>query len=238
MKSNKNTNLIYYICPFASNDVWKENLNILKKYLIKFTGVKIITISTGGDDLISPTVIKNYIDDDSIIYLECENNRKLGEVLPFIKMLTLLRDIDPIGITFYAHAKGVSPKYNNNIKISRNIKIWRNILYYFNLGDFNMVKEKLTTYTSFGCMKRFKKAWYYAGTFFWFDNEKIFTHPRWNVLSNHRSGVEFYLSRFEWDDGYCYFGDNNMRRDRYKYWDAVWNGYLKPYNLSVSDFDL
>jgi hypothetical protein len=36
---------------------------------------------------------------------------------------------------------------------------------------------------------------------------------------------------------YCLFGENMPLRI-YEYTDQMWEHYLKPYNLSVSDFDL
>lgn len=242
-----NVNLIYYICPFRSNNVWVENLDVLKKHLHKFTGVKIVSIAK-GKRMVGVDIIKEYINDDSIHYMECINHRHLCETSPFIDMLTLLKSKSPSGITFYAHTKGVSPKYNGRPNMSKNIRIWRNVLYHFNLENIDNVKSYLNEYVSCGAIKLHTRRpkvykilgvpWYYAGTFFWFNNEKVFAHPEWNVLRQNRFGVESYMGGlYDEKTGYCLFGEDMLLRI-YKYTDQMWDYYLKDYNLTVSDFDL
>lgn len=236
------TNLIYYICPFKSNDEWKLNVDVLKKYIHQFTGIKIFTIAT-GDDLEDFDIVKQYIQDDTAHFIKYENVQKLGEVPPFIMMCEYLKNKSSNGITFYAHAKGVSPQYQLKPRQLKNKKIWRNILYHFNLNNIEDVLNSLHDKISCGCIKRnfelgcgTTAKWFYAGNFFWFDNTKFFSNPDWKIIRMTRMGVESYWGeKYDNNMGGCIFG-KNMPISIKTYNDEKWNNYLSKYDLTIENF--
>lgn len=229
-------NLIYYICPISSNNDWKMNIDFLKKYIDVFNHKKIITVSSGGNMTDFQDVV-DYFDDKNATFIKIQNDQKLGEVIPFMEMMKKIKSFDKDEITFYAHTKGVSPRYhNNNQKKLNNKRIWRNFLYHFNLNDVERVDEVLKNHTSCGCIKRnFKLGdtnakWFYAGNFFWFNNEKIFSNPNWNVIRLNRMGVEGYMGeKYISSTGCGLFGDDlptNIINFEHQ-----WRDYFKNKNM-------
>jgi len=235
-------NLIYYVCPFNSNDEWKMNVDILKKFISKFTGVKIITIAS-GEGLVDFDFVKQYFQDNTIHFMRYNNVKEFGETPPFIMMCEYLKNKSPDGITFYAHSKGVSPHYQSNDKKLKNKRIWRNILYYFNLKDMGIVEQQLQDNISSGCIKRnfglgcgTNAKWFYAGNFFWFNTQKFFSNPEWNIIRMTRMGVESYWGeKYDSDMGGCIFGED-MPTNIINYDDKKWENYLSKYELTMDNF--
>jgi hypothetical protein len=103
-------------------------------------------------------------------------------------------------ITFYAHTKGVAHTSRKNTTEEQRIAIkqWRNRLYSECLGYPGRIDNILKVYSACGCFLRFHSKttpWFFGGTFWWFNHQKLFT-KNWKKIKKDRRGVEYYLSGF------------------------------------------
>jgi len=206
-------NLIYFVCPFKNNNEWRLNIRELMKYMHIFNNKKIVVVGQ-GDKIFDISKVRKEFNDNSIVFYAMPNDKNLGEVLPFKKMMEKVYSLDPCEFTFYAHAKGVSPKYQNrtNRKYMSNIRIWRNTMYYFCLRDPNLINRILSDFSCCGCYTNFKNIgnnsckWFFAGTYFWFNNKRVFSRDDWEIDMCDRYSVEAYLGcRFSLEESYNLF---------------------------------
>ena len=224
-------NLIYYVCPFESSRTeWIQNLRVLNHYLHTFNGKKIITIAQ-GKNIAHITDVREVMCDmgiDGCDIHTIDNNPELGEVIPFMKMMRLVESTSPNEITFYAHAKGVRPRYSGgNLGFAlKNIRIWRNAMYYFLLNDIDKIENILSEHPCVGCFKMLgglPVPWFYAGTFFWFNHSKVFSDVNWQRIKLRFDGVECYLAeQINVEDSYTLI-DNNIMYDMYGLKEDQWN---------------
>ena len=66
--------------------------------------------------------------------------------------------------------------------------------------------------------------WHYSGTFFWFNNKKLFSIPNWQDVPQSRWGVECYLGKhIDVEDAYCLRAGGRSGGDYYqsKTWDFI-----------------
>ncbi len=237
-------NLIYYICPFKSNYEWKKNIEELLQYLEVFNNRLIVSIAR-GKDLEDPSKVKKMFGVKKCEYLEVENNRNLGETEPFMKMLKRVYSVDPEEISFYAHAKGVSPSHQ--LSRLKNIQIWRNLMYYFCLGNIQQIDTVIKNFSSCGCFKRdfpcspnVPEPWHFSGTFFWFNHANLFNCSNWSeIRKDTRFAAERYLATlFDSSSAYCLFGEaqkgNVASPDIFS--KREWAKLLKPYRLNSNHF--
>lgn len=225
-------NLVYYICPFACNDEWRKNIIELKKYWSAFNGKKAITIAV-GNGLCDYTTVKNFIAKDDVDYLIVNNSKSLGETAAFLPALEKVKSTDKHEISFYAHAKGVTP--GKTPKELEAVSIWRNLMYIYCLSDTMKIDAVLTRYSCAGAFAKygchhlpFPVKWHFSGTFFWFNHNRLFT-KKWKTIENNRHGVEGYLPQFFGEsEMFCLFGNNPMRNDLHRY---ELNDWLQFYEL-------
>lgn len=191
-------NLIYHVCPRAANDVWRWNLDLLRKHWPIFNGRRILTISTGAG-LDSPRDVREYAPDfDEVI--EVENIVIMAETPAFLPALARLENTSQNEAFFYAHAKGITRKGRPEWP---QIKLWVEKSYEYNLGNVEAVTESLRTHACTGCFKRNGHhfgpqyhPWHYSGTFFWARHWDVFSRPDWQQCQPVKHGVEAWLSRF------------------------------------------
>lgn len=171
--------------------------------------------------------------DVGITFLRVENNPSLGETAHFLDVLQIVSSVKQDEITFYAHAKGVTPgKSNAEIEA---IRIWTDLSYNYCLGDLFRVEAILEEYPCCGCFKKYGKHhlpmfvdWHFSGTFFWVKNDALFRHQAWKVIERNRYGVEGYLGQFfKAYEAYCIFGDDPQPSNIYKYVHHNWNRMYK-----------
>lgn len=229
-------NLIYFICPFESNDEWRKNVIELKKYWSIFNGRKLISIAT-GDDLCNASEVESYIDFNDAEFVHVNNSEKLGEVVAFIPALKKLYSIEEKEVSFYAHAKGVSPgKSDEEIEA---VRIWRNLMYAYCLSDPIKIDAALSHYACAGSFAKYGThhlpmpvKWHFSGTFFWFNHKQLFS-KNWKTIENNRYGVEGYLPQFFSEkEMFCLFGDNPIHSNLYRYKNDDW---LQFYNFKKED---
>lgn len=239
LKKHITTHLIYYICPFESmRKDWENNIDVLLSYIKAFNGRKLITIAQGHGISKSQEVIKKFSGHRCEFEI-IQNDPIYGEVFPFMTSMYKLETSDLNTYIFYAHAKGVSPKYINPNGTIQTIRIWRNLMYHFNLTNIDAILEKLKNNTAAGCFKekinyRSQVPWHYSGTFFWFKAANIFKHNDWNRIRVHRLGVERYLpDLIEWDDAYCILDKKKSSpRSLYRYTKELWLEVLKDKDVT------
>lgn len=145
-----------------------------------------------------------------------ENYGHLRECTSFYKLLNKIESLDENEITFYCHAKGVRWQ---RAKFRRAEELWTAYMLETNLSDIERVENVLSIKTKWGCfgcivaMEEHRNSyegesyfpkrtgnnaqgWFYDGTFFWFNNKKLFSKnwcydPR--LMSSRWNGVEWYL---------------------------------------------
>jgi hypothetical protein len=167
----KKLNLIYHIAPFKKNDVWKDNIRKLKRYLHVFDR-KFVAISV-GKPLHHPKLVINEFADPDIEFLIVKNKLNLKEFVSFVPLLKKVKSLAKDEATFYAHAKGV---FCNRDIPHKNLAVacWRNMMYHYLLNDVDKMKDLLAKYKAVGFFRYIQEKytqgayWHYAGTFFWF----------------------------------------------------------------------
>ncbi|KKL15930.1 hypothetical protein LCGC14_2500670 [marine sediment metagenome] len=225
-------NLIYFICPFASNDEWRKNVIALKKYWAIFNGKKIISISV-GHGLCEASEVESYVGFNDVEFIHVDNCEKLGEVVAFVPVLERVYSLNDTEISFYAHAKGVTP--GKSVEELEAEEIWRNLMYVYCLSDSIKIDAILSHYACAGTFAKYGThhlpmpvKWHFSGTFFWFNHKQLFS-KNWRKIENNRYGVEGYLPLFfEEKNMFCLFGDNPNHSNLYRY---KLNDWLQFYNF-------
>ena len=162
-----------------------------------FNGKKIVSIAQ-GEGLVAPAIVELYLPKDAEVIV-VDNDPLLGETPSFIAMLERVESIDSAECTFYAHAKGVTPRQQNK---SQSILMWRNLMYWNCLADIRRVEEIMSDQSCAGCfLHRAKRPkhpnvhWHFSGTYFWFRHDTLFSNPEWKRIDQNRFGVEKYLGK-------------------------------------------
>jgi hypothetical protein len=203
-------NLIYNLCISFVNPILYFNVSNLKRYIHKFNGKKIINITYSDLDFAKQFVKENFSEFPEIQFFYTENTPEFHEVTPFIeKLMPAVFSTNENEYTFYGNSKGVS-RYRDPSKESVSI-MWAATLYYENLKDFNRIPEILSKYSCCGCFKLNRPYtavsfvnWHFSGTFFWFNNKKLFSKDTWRQIYGSRYGVEGYMAtHFPTEESFC-----------------------------------
>jgi hypothetical protein len=201
------TNLIYHVYPSKKNDVWIQNIEQLARRWQNFNHQRVVAIAT-GPDCCHPDEVKEmlYFPNRPAQFIEMENDPILRETKSFLPLLQSIQSQDPNEATFYAHTKGTS-----TAEFAVGVARWRNAMYHHLLDQGNVVRELLRTHPCVGCCKMIWEHkdpeidvpyptkleygnWMFAGTFFWFRNQSVFSHPNWSCIPQDRYGTEAWLS--------------------------------------------
>lgn len=198
-------NLIYHIAPLKNNDLWERNVEQLMRRIDVFDGKCYIAIATGAADLLhSPDYvrakIKRLTNKIGIEFVQVPNDRRLREVASFRILIERVNTRSSDQVTFYAHTKG-----NSTYDDARGALYWRNMMYHKLLDGWESCMDTLVSHKMAGTTKMnwsdidrspFPSAiqntnkWMYAGTFFWFRNDAVFSNPKWDQIQNDRYGAE------------------------------------------------
>ncbi len=162
--------LIYHLYPFR-NSVWRENIDELRQRIALFNGQRIISVVL-DDKSETREVAAAELANLNADVRWYENDRRLGES---ISLLPALKDISALpGITFYAHAKGVT-HHDTSVVFG----IWTRKMYEL-LDRFDQVSERLLRCGFCGLIRATgqpiaegKHQWHYPGSFYWFRNDVV-----------------------------------------------------------------
>lgn len=213
------TNMLYHVCPIASNNVWRLNIQQMRRRLYVFTGRKIVAVAR-DDGLLPVEDVRREFNDDSIQYITVPNDRELREVASFLPLLEMVESTNPVEATFYAHTKGNSTKDD-----ALGAEMWRNAMYHHLLDHANVCLDLLLSHPCVGTHKMAWEPgtygpfpggenrpslwgceWMFAGTFFWFRNSDVFGRPDWQNVPQDRYGAEAWLGKmFEMKQGATVF---------------------------------
>ena len=205
-------NLLYFIYPAAANDEWRQNVTHLRQYFNVFNHKKIITVAQ-GPGTVPAAYVERELSGLNATLKTIANDERLGEVPAFLGALEQVASQDPDEITFYAHAKGVTP--NRPEPVQRNLRRWRDLMYDHCLGNPARVERILRRHPCCGCFKKYGPAlpeedvdWHYSGAFFWFNHARLFSQD-WKTIGASRYAVEGFLPRFfSRADAYCLVADD------------------------------
>lgn len=209
VQSIQRLNLIYHVCPLRNNAIWQDNLQQLLQRWGVFNGRKILAIAT-GDGLHCPEMVQLLINRPDAEYLLVPNDREVREVESFPALLAAIQSTDPAEATFYAHSKGNST--GDNVS---GAWLWALAMYRHLLDQPQVIREALRTFAAVGTCKMVWPAghhgpyptqqpsvasqyvhlpgnWTFAGTFFWFRHDAIFTR-NWSVARD-RYAAEAWLA--------------------------------------------
>jgi hypothetical protein len=208
--------LIYHVCPLKGNDIWLKNLDQLAKRWSAFDGTKNFAVVQGeglhDEDVVFGELAGRGMEDGQTLHVTAPNDKRLREVATFMPLLETIRGLD--GCAFYAHTKGNSTK-DGVAGATR----WRNAMYHHLLGKASECTRRLEDGASMvGTNKMLwtspteherrtlprptlrkspyptrldnKFQWMFAGTFFWFRLDRVFSNPRWKDVANDRYGAE------------------------------------------------
>jgi hypothetical protein len=204
-------NLIYYAAPLAGNDLWRVNLERLRPYLHHFSRRVVAVVQ--GEGLVPFAEVRKELASWEIEWVVGTNDASLGEVTMFPELLARIASTEADVATFYGHTKGVSRPKNPAVAL------WRDAMYQACLDDLDAVKVALRGHSCAGPFKQFGGKvdcpeaptihFHFAGTFFWFRHDQLFTRHDWRQVPLCRFGVEAYLGQFfPEDEAACLYGED------------------------------
>ncbi len=199
----KTRNLIYHVYASQANDLWRMNVRQLVRRWHVFNGRKVIAIATGAG-IHTPDVVRGeFGHPPGVEWLKVPNDARLREVATFLPLLEAIQSTSADEASFYAHTKG-----NSTADDAQGAMRWRNMMYARLLDQVATVMECLRVAPCVGTTKIIWRKgdripyptqlrhgrWMFAGTFFWFRNDRVFSHPRWRDVPQDRYGAEAWLS--------------------------------------------
>lgn len=196
-------NLIYHVCPLAENDAWRANLRQLSRRWDVFNGRRVLAIVQGAG-MRDAAEVREFLDS-----LGCEgreelilpNDRELREVATFLPLLLSVANTNAHEATWYGHTKGNSTRGNREA-----CEYWRNAMYHHLLDRAEDCLERLTGCAAVGTHKMEwsgkgpypsglqRGNWTFAGTFFWFRHDRVFSRADWRNVPMDRYGAEAWLA--------------------------------------------
>lgn len=220
-------NLICYVYPRRGGK-WRRTVAHLLAHWKQFDGRKIITISTDRCCDESWEVVQAFGHDRNleIEWIDVENITGLQEAAHFLPMLE--RVIDEPGITLYCHAKGATHTDDNAASHKWCDAMAAACLDYPQLVDcaFTNGANVAGAFRSIGLwgFPNYHN-WHYAGTWWWFRNERLRQLP-WRELHPNFMGVEAYPGLFPLSESQCLFYDNANTAHLYN--NDFWRDNITP----------
>lgn len=212
----KTRNLIYHVWPSLASDSWRANLRQIVRRWDVFTGVRVFAVATGPETHDAEAVVAELPARGLYTILDLENDRRLREVATLRPLLDEIRSTDPAHAattaTFYAHTKGGPSTLESNDGMNERVRLqgatrWRNAMYHHLLDRADEAMIALRRAAAVGTTKivyppgnpfRFPSGlrhgeWMFAGTFFWFRHDVVFSRPDWDCIPDDRYGAEAWL---------------------------------------------
>jgi hypothetical protein len=226
-------NLIYF-CYFKDSYISEYtlyNLKALNNYIHNFNGQKIVKIAIDDTSVNNEHLVSLFPGFEVEIV---KNHPEHRESEYFIDSIKQIQNKD--SLTFYAHNKGgTTDDYHDDT-----IKYWLSSMYFFNLEDefLKTIEICLNLDKTFSgilrkdinCSPWVCTDWHYSGTFFWFNTQKIFNTPNWDVINKGRYSIEEYPGKIaSLDESYSTF--INAPENYNSYSIHFWNDILSERNL-------
>jgi hypothetical protein len=231
--------------------MWKWNIRELSRFKNSFNNKKIVFIAT-DKNFATPEEVKEQFDKEGfkdVVFNLIPNNETLGECAAFYSMLDMVYSLKSDEYTFFAHAKGVTREVVRKkswCSLQAN-KTWIKKMLAHNLISTEKINRELSKKPCFGIMKSpfeekklrwyfvdSKYRWIYAGGFFWFNNERLFSKDYKSIVFQKRYTIESYLSNFFTQDeagselsgmgDVVNFSNSPFRESSWKNW--IENGYV------------
>lgn len=218
--------LCYHIWPVKANDRWKWNIQYLLQYIENFSGVRSIGVALDENSASFEAVQKEFGNTRIDNWITVPNSAYIREGTTFVDLLKTLPNGEN-DITWYGHAKGVRHLDHNTIPL-----IWASVMYRLTLEHLDEVDLQLQQYGITGCFKRHEEfrlpkhdLWHYSGSFYWFRNKVVFSHPEWHDLAPNFFGcIEAWPSRVFMDaEAGCLFADGPGNMYDRGSWDNLGN---------------
>lgn len=209
VRSEMNRSLLYHCCPLKSNVLWYRNLQQLLRRAHVFNWRMSMAVARDHNcfpmEVVQRALLELWPDSLHRIQLYAVNNdRRLREVKSFRMLLESVESRDPRNAVFYAHTKG-----NSTYDDVRGATYWRNTMYSKLLDEADTCIEYLRQgYAAVGCNKviwpkgrrppypsmLMHGNWMFAGTFFWFRSDAVYSSEKWRKIPDDRYGAEAWLS--------------------------------------------
>lgn len=182
--------LVYHLYP-VRNSVWRENIHELQQRINLFTGRRLISVA------LDETTESQSIVEEELRPLHAEvrfvdNDRIQGEsetLLSYLHSMT-----DSAGLTFYAHAKGVTHRDPSVV-----FGVWARQMYTL-LDRFDEISKRLLRHGCCGLIRSTGQPiaegqyqWHYPGSFYWFRNDVV-ANRTWSATGNRRFFTEQFPS--------------------------------------------
>ncbi len=206
--------LLFYVYPTKGNGEWQRNVDLIKKRLSLFDGLKLCVIitpednsptNTGpaaigmptftmGQNLDTPRSVRSRLG-RGVEYITRPND-------PFLREAACIGDLWSKALgksrsndyTFYCHAKGVA-------RPAGVVREWTEWLYETNLDYWPLVKFLFRTHHTVGAFKRVSlcwpgastSTWHYSGSFYWIRNSEL-VKKDWRRIDPFWGGIESWPS--------------------------------------------
>jgi hypothetical protein len=194
---------LYHIYAPEGDTDWLDNVKQLRRNSQIFNGIKYAAIAHDNNTIPNKEIKKQL---PGFQFIEMKNDPILRETITFLPLLKkVIKYNQPGNAVFYAHTKGNTTLPVTNTEGAR---LWRNIMYDRLLDKYRQCMIYLRKYYAVGIHKttwpesmrdtfpsglEFGNRWMFAGTFFWFRADALFS-ANWKILARDRYGVEAWLS--------------------------------------------
>jgi hypothetical protein len=195
-------NLMMYIYPISQHEVWRWNIEQIRKRMHVFNGKRIVSVMTDHATNSVKEVQAAFCDERIDAWVVGRNDPNRWEMQGLPRMMEYVYSCDPNEITFYCHAKGVQgPEHVSGPTFLQQPRVkWATAMYGACLDDMPFVEKQLETHTFAGAFKRrmvhgeppYRSSWHFAGTFYWFRNARLFSKPAWRNFDHQWFGAETY----------------------------------------------
>lgn len=187
--------LLYHLCPFTRNAIWRENVAALLTRLSLFNGRRLIAVGTGAG-LESPAVVLDAFAGAKVEFVFVPNDPNLREGATFLPLFERVADLGAGHAVLWAHAKGVQTPF------PQPVALWRQALYELYLDYWPLVEEMLEQFPVVGAFKKTgpgwnatqsRSAWHYSGSWCWYRACDLFSKD-WRRIEPFPHALEAYPS--------------------------------------------
>lgn len=197
-------NLACHILPRSAGHQWRRTVEHLNRRWSLFNGRKIVAIAL-DDDCDPAADVRRAFDDQSIEFLEFQNDPRLGESLTFVPSLEPLQSLRADEFTFRCHAKGSTWARDESIS-----HLWADVMFSTCLDCPELIDAALEEHALCGSMRIWERPsgyWIYAGSFYWLRHDRVFSRNWRNIPWNWMGAEDWPGANFSIEETACLFLD-------------------------------